>query len=104
MGDGDVDMRRNDRATHYSKLALSLGAATIVAIAMFATEAKAQTSGEGLPNLEGRVEPLRPGVTESQVLAELATHDEGRRTALHVYTVLRTYQVIDLKGKVHAAK
>ena len=97
-------MRRNDRATLHTKLALSLGAATIVAIAMFATEAKAQTSGEGLPNLEGRVEPLRPGVTESQVLAELATHNEGRRTALHDYTVLRTYQVIDLKGKVHAAE
>jgi hypothetical protein len=69
---------------------------------MFAAEAKAQTSGEGLPNLEARVEPLRPGVTESQVLAELAVHNEERKAALHDYTVLRTYQVIDLKGKVHA--
>ena len=60
------------------------------------------TSGEGLPNLEARVEPLRPGVTESQVLAELAAHNEERRAALHDYTVLRTYQVVDLKGKVHA--
>jgi hypothetical protein len=70
--------------------------------AMFAAEAKAQTSGENLSNLEARVEPLRPGVTESQVLAELATHNEDRRSALHDYTVLRTYQVVDVNGKVHA--
>src|SRR5882724_10739828 len=95
-------MRRNDRATSHTKLALSLGAATVVAVAMFAAEAKAQTSGESFSNLEARVEPLRPGVTESQLLAELATHNEERRTALHDYTVLRTYQVVDLKGKVHA--
>ena len=86
----------------HTKLALSLGAATIVAVAMFAAEAKAQTSGESLPNLETRVEPLRPGVTESQVLAELAAHNEERKASLHDYTALRTYQVIDLKGKVHA--
>jgi hypothetical protein len=95
-------MERKDRATHYGKLALSLGATTIVAVGMFAAEAKAQTGGEDLPNLEVRVEPLRPGVTESQVLAELATHNEKRKAVLHDYTVLRTYQVLDLKGKVHA--
>jgi hypothetical protein len=38
------------------------------------------------------------------VLAELAAHNEQRRAALHDYSVLRTYQVIDLKGKVHAEK
>jgi hypothetical protein len=95
-------MRRNDRATLHTKLALSLGTATIVAVAMFATTAQAQTRGEGLQNLEAPVEPLRPGLTERQVLAELAAHNEARKTALHDYTVLRTYQVIDLKGKVHA--
>jgi hypothetical protein len=73
-----------------------------MAIAMFAAEAKAQTSDGVLPNLEAHVDPLRPGATESQVLAELAIHNEERRTALHDYTVLRTYQVVDLKGKVHA--
>jgi hypothetical protein len=96
-------MRRNDRAASHTKLALSLGAAAMVALAaMFAAEAKAQTSGDSLSNLEVRVEPLRPGVTESQVLAELAIHNEERKAALHDYTVLRTYQVVDLKGKVHA--
>ena len=95
-------MRRNDRATLRTTLALSLGATAIVAVAMFAAEAKAQTSGEGLPNLEARVEPLRPGVTERQVLAELGTRNEERKAALHDYTVLRTYQVVDLRGQMHA--
>ena len=95
-------MQRNNRATSHTKLALSMGAAAIVAVAMFAAEAKAQTSGEGLPNLDARIESLRPGVTESQVLAELAAHNEERKAALHDYTVRRTYQVVDLKGKVHA--
>jgi hypothetical protein len=95
-------MARKDRATHHSKLVLSFAATTIVAMGMFAAEAKAQTNGEGLPNLEARLEPLRPGVTESQVLTELATHNEKRKAVLHDYTVLRTYQVLDLKGKVHA--
>jgi hypothetical protein len=29
-------------------------------------------------------------------------HDDQRTSVLHDYTVLRTYQVVDLKGKVHA--
>ena len=82
--------------------ALSLGAAAMVAIAMLATEANAQAAEEELPQLSGVIEPLRPRVTESQVFAELAAHNEQRRSALHDYSVLRTYQVIDLKGKVHA--
>src|SRR5216683_2679816 len=98
-------MRRNDRPRSHTKLALSLGAAAMFALAAtFAAEAEAQTGGESLSNLEERVEPLRPGVTESQVLAELAAHNEERKAALHDYAVLRTYQVIDLKGKVHAEK
>lgn len=95
-------MEPKNRARSHSILALSLGTAAMFAIAIFAVEAKAQISGEGLPNLESAVQPLGSGVTESQVLAELATHNEERRTAMHDYTVLRTYQVVDLKGKVHA--
>jgi hypothetical protein len=84
-----------------------MGGAVIVAVAMFAAEAKPQTTGEGLPmlglpKLEARIEPLKPGVTGSQVLAELAAHNEERKAALHDYTVRRTYQVVDLNGKVHA--
>jgi hypothetical protein len=44
-------MRQQNRATSRAKLALSLGTAVMVAIAVLAAEANAQTSGEGLPNL-----------------------------------------------------
>src|SRR5580700_5521456 len=95
-------MRQKDRARFYSKLILLLGAAAMFAMAIFSAEAKAQGSDESLPTLEAQVEPLRPKVTESLVLSELAAHNEQRRSTLHNYNVLRTYQVIDLKGKMHA--
>jgi hypothetical protein len=94
-------MGRKDIATPNGKRALWLGAA-VVAMATFAVQAKAQTGEGGLPHLEAVVEPLRPGVTESQVFAELAAHNEQRRSALHDYTALRTYQVINLRGEVSA--
>jgi hypothetical protein len=93
--------RKHKRIPRLS-LALSVGAAALVAIAMLATEANAQTAEEELPRPSGIIEPLRPRVTENQVFAELAAHNEQRRSALRDYSVLRTYQVIDLKGKVHA--
>jgi hypothetical protein len=95
-------MERKQKRMPRLKFALSLGVAAMVAIAMLATEANAQAAEEALPQLSTVIEPLRPGVTESQVFAELAAHNERRRSALHDYSVLRTYQVIDLKGKVHA--
>jgi hypothetical protein len=95
-------MKPKNIATSHRKLAFSLGAAAMVAIAMLATVANAQAPEEELPRLSMVIEPLRRGVTESQVFAELAAHNEQRRSALNHYSVLRTYQVIDLKGKVHA--
>jgi hypothetical protein len=95
-------MRRKDRATLHTKLARSYGVAAMVAIAMLVVEANAQASEKELPQLSAVIQPLRPGVTERQVFAELAAHNAQRTSALHDYNVLRTYQVIDLKGKVHA--
>lgn len=57
---------------------------------------------QGDPTLAAPVEPLRSGITEEQVFAEMAAHNELRTTALLGYTAQRTYQVVDLKGKVHA--
>jgi hypothetical protein len=54
------------------------------------------------PTLAAPLEPLRSGVTEEHVFAEMASHNELRSAALLDYTALRTYQVVDLKGKVHA--
>jgi len=95
-------MERKQKRMLRLKFALSLGAAAMVAIAMLATEANAQATEGELPQVSTVVEPLRPVVTEGQVFAELAAHNERRKSALHDYRVLRTYQVIDLKGKVHA--
>jgi hypothetical protein len=95
-------MRRLGQATSHRKLAFLLGAAAMFAIFMLVTEANAHAAEEELPQLSTVIEPLRPGITESQVFAELAAHNEQRRTALHDYRVLRTYRVIDPRGKVHA--
>jgi len=76
-------MSRKDRATSHSKLAFSYGVAMMVAMAMLATEANARAAEEELPQLSTVIEPLRPGVTESQVFAELAAHNERRRSVLH---------------------
>ena len=57
---------------------------------------------QGDPILAAPLEPLRSGVTEEHVFAEMASHNELRSAALLDYTAFRTYQVVDLKGKVHA--
>jgi len=55
----------------------------MAAMAMLAPEANVQAAEEELPQLLTVIEPLRPGVTESQVFAELAAHNELRSAALH---------------------
>jgi hypothetical protein len=94
--------RQHKRVPPRLNFAVSLRAAAMVAIALLATWANAQVAEEELPHLATVIEPLSPGVSENQVFAELASHNEQRKTTLHDYSVLRTYQVIDLKGKVHA--
>ena len=95
-------MSSKDMTTLSTKLVLSLVAVTFVAITMFAAEAKGQTEQENQAELTGPLEPLRPGVSGDQLFTELNAHTEMRRSALRDYSALRTYQVIDQKGKVHA--
>lgn len=83
-------------------ITLLLVAATMAAMATLAPDAEAQLTPESEADLAGPLQPLRPGVTESQLFSELLTHNQLRSAALLEYTALRTYQVIDLKGKVHA--
>jgi hypothetical protein len=86
-----------------TKATIALALATFFAITVFAVEAKGQqTNPDSQPGLSAPLEPLRPGVAESQLFAELEAHNQRRKSALLDYTVLRTYQVVDLKGKVHA--
>jgi outer membrane lipoprotein-sorting protein len=42
------------------------------------------------------------GIGEQQIFAELQAHNSLRSEALLEYSAIRTYQVADLKGKVHA--
>ena len=70
----------------------------------FAVGAHAQVNQQGQTELTAPLEPLRPGVTELQIFDELLAHNALRTATLLNYTALRTYQVVDLKGKgkVHA--
>ncbi len=95
-------MWRKDASTARTKLILRLVAATFIVVTVLMVEAKAQSDLENQTELTAPLEPLRPGVTESQLFAELDAHNELRKSALHDYTARRTYQVVDLKGKVHA--
>jgi hypothetical protein len=85
-----------------TKVTLSLLLATLIAMTMFAAEAKGQSNSDSQAELSNPLEPLRPGIAEDQLFDELDVHNQLRKTALLDYTVLRTYRVVDLKGKVHA--
>jgi hypothetical protein len=45
------------------------------------------------------IEPLRSGVTDHEVFAQLMAHNSARKGELAGYTAVRTYSVVDLKGK-----
>jgi hypothetical protein len=77
-------------------------AAILIGLTTSAVSAMAQLRQESDQTLATPLEPLRPGVTEGQIFGELLAHNDLRRTALSDYSALRTYQVVDLKGKVHA--
>ena len=95
-------MSRKDMTTSRPKLTLSLLTLTVVAVTMFAADAKGQSDPESQPELTAPLEPLRRGASADQIFNELNAHNELRKSALRDYTARRTYQVIDLKGKVHA--
>jgi len=77
-------------------------AAILIGLTTSAVSAMAQLGQESDQTLATPLVPLRPGVTEGQIFAELLAHNELRKSALADYSALRTYQVVDLKGKVHA--
>src|SRR5579864_2072865 len=85
-----------------ARFTLSVLLATLVAMTIFTVEAKGQGNSDSQPELSTPLEPLRPGVAAGQLFDKLDVHNQLRKTALLDYTVLRTYRVVDLKGKVHA--
>lgn len=85
-----------------NRLTRALAAFAIAVTTMFAWEANAQSQDRNEAELTAPLQPLRPGISESQIFAELNAHNEARKAALVDYASTRTYQVLDLKGKVHA--
>lgn len=95
-------MRGRNWATPNTKIRLFFVDAAFLAMTTFAVTAHAQLNPQGQTDLAAPLEPLRNGVTASQIFDELLAHNALRAAKLLNYTALRTYQVVDLKGKVHA--
>jgi hypothetical protein len=88
--------------TPNTKIRLFFVDAAFLAMTTFAVGAHAQLNQLGQTELTTPLEPLRPGVTEVQIFDELVAHNSFRAATLLNYTALRTYQVVDMQGKVHA--
>ena len=75
----------------------------IGALALFAANATAQAAPqEDQTDVTAPIEPLPAGVTADQLFVLMTARNERRSAALRDYAVSRTYEVVDLKGKVHA--
>jgi hypothetical protein len=85
--------------THFVR---SLMTIAIIGAATCAVDLHGQSSTEIQPEVTAPVQPLRAGIREEQLFSELEAHNDRRKAALLDYTASRTYQVVDLKGKVHA--
>ena len=90
------------KTTTNTKIRLFFVDAAFLAMTTFAVGAQAQVNQLGPTELTTPLEPLRPGLTEIQIFDELLAHNALRAATLLNYTAFRTYQVVDLKGKVHA--
>jgi hypothetical protein len=95
-------MRGGNTAPANTKINLFFVEAAFLAMTSFASSANAQIDQQGQAELTAPLEPLRPGATEIQLFDELLAHNALRSATLLEYTALRTYQVVDLNGKVHA--
>ena len=95
-------MRGRNTTTPNTKIRLFFVDAAFLAMTTFAVTAHAQLTPQRQTELTTPLEPLRPGVMASQIFDELLAHNALRAATLVNYTAFRTYQVVDLKGKVHA--
>src|SRR6202522_834230 len=68
----------------------------------FAVSAHAQLNQGGQTELTTPLYPVQPGITAVRIFDELVVHNSFRAATLLNYTAQRTYQVVDLKGTVHA--
>jgi hypothetical protein len=95
-------VRGRTTTTPNTKIRLFFVDAAFLAMTTFAITANGQVNQQGQTEITAPLEPLRPGVTAIQIFDELLAHNALRAATLMNYTAFRTYQVVDLKGKVHA--
>jgi hypothetical protein len=95
-------MRGRHTIAPNTKINLFFVEAAFLAMTTFAVGASAQVDQQGQPELTAPLEPLRPGITETHIFDELLAHNALRSATLQDYIAIRTYRVVDLKGKVHA--
>ncbi len=95
-------MPPRNTTTPNTRIRLFFVDAAFLAMTAFAVSAHAQLNQQGQTELTNPLEPLRPGVTAAQIFDELLAHNALRTAGLMNYTAFRTYQVVDLAGKVHA--
>lgn len=69
-----------------------------------AITANTQGNPQGQTELTAPLEPLRLGVTASQIFDQLFAHNALRAATLASYTAFGTCQVMDVNGKVNAEK
>jgi hypothetical protein len=100
--EGDAIVYRRNTTTPNTKIRLFLVDAAFLAMTTFAVGAHAQLNQRSQTELTSPLAPLRPGVTAIHIFDELVAHNALRTATLRSYTALRTYQVVDLHGKVHA--
>jgi hypothetical protein len=89
-------------ATPNTKIRLFLVDAAFLAMTTFAVSAHAQLNQGGQTELTTPLYPVQPGITAVRIFDELVVHNSFRAATLLNYTAQRTYQVVDLKGTVHA--
>jgi hypothetical protein len=95
-------MQRQSGATSRSKLPAALVWAVFAAFTMLSGRIAAQSDPEIQSQLTSVLQQLRPGISESQVFSAVEAHNEMRKSALRDHTARQIYEVVDLKGKVHA--
>jgi hypothetical protein len=72
-------------------------------LTLFVVNAEGQAAPQdGETEVTSPLAPLPAGVTANHIFALMTARNEVRSAALHDYAAVRTYQVVDLTGKVHA--
>ena len=78
-------------------------AVLVSVLAPYALNVNAQADEHDVqPGVASPLEPLRGSLSGDQVFVEVLAHNDVRTAALAYYSVLRTYEVADSKGKMRA--